>query len=201
MKFQIRSIYLILIALTFSLFILGNSYKAASANDGTEDSPKSTLFVLDTCPHCEALIEELKGLDLGDFSYELIEISSEENRALISEAVQICNEDNPGVPLLFYENKCYVGKVEAGDQIKILAGLKEPDQLEEEDNEDATLINTDSPNESADGEITGESGSLADRIGDGGEREKITPAMLILMLGAPISFIFLSVYLLKRFKL
>lgn len=80
----------------------------------SQSEHKKVLYTSLTCPHCrnvEQYIEENKVMDYMDF--EKLEVSQNPaNAQLFRGTAQRCNIDEPGVPLFFDGEKCYIGDVD-----------------------------------------------------------------------------------------
>ncbi len=77
------------------------------------DNSTHTLFVDDSCPHCEATItyiDELKFSDKVKITIKNIDKSGRSKKDF-EEAVSHCEfkDDEIGIPLLYTENKCVKG--------------------------------------------------------------------------------------------
>jgi glutaredoxin len=171
---------------------------------------KLTLFVLDTCPHCNALLEDLNEVDYSSLELEIVEITPDDKRLIASKAVSLCNLKSPAVPLLYDNGTCYVGSVDVSSRINQMIG-DESSSNSNNDLEDTTdfqeiaLINDSQP-ESYPETSTGNNQiqSLADRIdttNPNRELPKISFGAMIVLILAPATFIGLTIYLLKKFQL
>ncbi len=72
-----------------------------------------------TCPHCSSTLENIEDLGLNDI-LEIDYLEVYENRAnavLFNEAIDSCGIpiNQAGVPMLYYNNKCYFGDIQVMD--------------------------------------------------------------------------------------
>lgn len=75
--------------------------------------PVLTLFINDSCPHCEQTVKHIDSLEF----YKRVKVevknidSSYENRHSFEEALGVCNlrEEEIAVPLLHSSDKCFKG--------------------------------------------------------------------------------------------
>ncbi len=108
----------IIIALILLLsFVFTNSNVLAQTDDTTvpTEETKPILFVLDTCPYCNALLKELDENELTD-TVEIIEVSKEPAKSQFNSAISDCGVKT-AVPTLYIEDRCFQGQYSARDRI------------------------------------------------------------------------------------
>ncbi|MCX8178755.1 MAG: hypothetical protein N3D75_02930 [Candidatus Aenigmarchaeota archaeon] len=110
-----------------SLILILSLY-AIYKNKQSSDTGKILFFYGITCPHCknvEVFIEQ-NNLDVK-LKIESLEVYN--NRANLNKMISYAskcgiNENNLGVPMIYYDGKCYVGDKDCIDLLKVLGDVE-----------------------------------------------------------------------------
>lgn len=108
----------IIIAIVFlASLVLSNTNVLAQTDDTTEitEETKPILFVLDTCPYCNALLNELEENDLTD-KVEIVEVSEDPAKSTFEDVITACGVKT-AVPTLLLDERCFQGQYSARDRI------------------------------------------------------------------------------------
>jgi glutaredoxin-related protein len=94
------------------------------------------LFWGTTCPYCHEVIEEIgeRGLD-EQIDIEMLEIyENKENLDIFREKIEVCNinPNRAGVPLLYYEEECFIGPNQILSKLTQMADGEEVGELGED---------------------------------------------------------------------
>lgn len=111
----LRSI--IFTAILCGTFIVTSANVLAQTDDTTvpTEETKPILFVLDTCPYCNALLKELEENDLTD-KVEIVEVSEEPAKSAFASVITACGIKT-AVPTLFLDERCFQGQYSARNRI------------------------------------------------------------------------------------
>lgn len=105
-----------LIITLFSVFIIGVIGILIVKGGNGKNPSNPTLYYSLTCPHCKEVDDFIRTHDIKNkFSFSEKEISNNRTNALeLAKNAKKCGivGDSVSIPLLFAENKCYVGSTE-----------------------------------------------------------------------------------------
>ena len=216
MKSVIKTL-LIIISL-YGILFLTNARIFAQDNLNS----KYTLYVLDSCPHCQKLLEEAEPSGVLEIlEVTVIEVTPDENKQLLLNDLETCNDNDQIVPTLVVDSTCYQGASDIERLLFANAGialpLDEPTEVQDpndteqpndsENLPDSTKLDTSTEeNTTTDNATTSDEepirlSEVLDEEKNTYERPEVSAFQLLIIILSIGTFLFIGYLMIKKLQL